>query len=162
MKKASIFIIILVIFAIVGVASIILVENGVNDNNKTSTNKSVDKNVTDNKTNGNGKVEVVQSAPSSVKAGDNITVKWTVTNRHSTPITNVNGVSQYGDYDFGTIAPGESKSTTFTIPSQMDISGDGDLTVESSSLYIGGFSLEYDLKGKHYQVNSNNLDIKLT
>lgn len=117
------------------------------------TNNSTNKNVT------TGNIIVTQSAPSSVYSGDPIKVTWTVRNNYSTTITNVMGVDQSNTFNFSTLSPGQTKITSFEIPSTMNMYEN--YTSNSTSLFIGGFSLEYDLDGKHYQVNSNNLTVNI-
>lgn len=168
MDKKYIFLVFVVIIAIVAIASYALINTNFDDNKTTNiTKNSSDKspggdNITKNKT-ARG-ISVIQEGPSSADYGKNVSIKWTVTNKGSQPITNVNGTSQDFNYNFGTIKPGESKSITFkmSIPSLDQVKNDfGDDATVPNPFIIGGFHLSYNLNGKLNEVTSNSLSIPL-
>lgn len=170
MRKSNIFILILVILVIIGIAALIFVssnpdnENRINNTNNNSNNSHHNQsNIHRNHNNSiaTNNVVAILDGPSSASEGSMITVKWTVTNKGSAQITNVKAISQYGDYDFGNIASGESKSTSFEIPSYGPYEDESNESDDDKSLFIGGFSLEYDFNGKHYQINSNSIEVSL-
>ncbi|WP_409200376.1 hypothetical protein [Methanobrevibacter sp. DSM 116169] len=164
-SKLAILIVIIVV-VIVGIAGVLLLNNGSSDDNNTNTTNKNDsnKNISDNSTSKNKTVvthdvSAVQEGPSAAKEGSTVTVKWTVTNKGSLSITNVKGISQYGDYNFGTIEPGQSKTTSFELSTQGPY--DENESEKQESLFIGGFGLEYDFNGKHFKTNSNTIEIAL-
>lgn len=171
MKKNTIFVILLIIIAIGGVTSLVLLNTNSIDNsntnkslsnNSTNISQNINNNSHNNNHNSRGNIIVTQEGPSSASYNSEVTIKWTVTNKGSYPITEVKGTSQSLNYDFGTIAPGESKSTNLKlfIPDPSYIDGNGSDPV-AEDYYIGGFSLNYKLNGQSYQINSNSITIAI-
>ena len=157
MKKSRIAIILLVVVIVIISLGLILANIGGDVNNRNSTNSTNNtngSNVPKNNTDVNN-VIATQDGPSEAEKGSEITVVWTVTNKGSSPITNVKAVSQFGEYNFGSLTPGESRTTSFQVPTSGPIEDNPDI------LFIGGFALEYDFKGKHYKMNSNPIEVKL-
>jgi hypothetical protein len=171
MKRNSIFIILLVIIAIAGVVGIVLLNTTSTDNNhnnnhsnNNSTNISNNThNSSHNNSVGEGNIIVTQKGPSSGSYNSNVSIIWTVTNKGSSPITDVKATSQFAIHDFGTIGAGESKSTTLNvfIPDPSYIDGNSSNVIHSDDFYIGGFSIEYKLNGQTHKMSSNSISIAI-
>lgn len=118
-----------------------------------------------NKTTSNKTVVAIQSGPAHAKEGSKIDITWAVKNDANSTITNVEAVDQNFDYNFGSLAPGESKSVNYTlyIPTINDLKSAGfDVSDESmEEFFIGGFALSYSMNGQNYTINSNNITIIL-
>ena len=164
MNGKLIALIVVIIVAIVGVSAFFLVQTPFDNTNGNDTNKT---NGTNNGTIINKttvSVSAVLSGPSSSKEGSTITLTWKVTNNGNKEITNVQGSSQDEDYNFGTIAPGQTKTHTFTsyIPTTEGIKQDfGENATVSNPFGIGGFGLSFLVDGKEHSIQSNSIDIPL-
>ena len=136
--------------------SINLSNNGTNASDKvnSTTNSSNSSNGTNgtNTSGGGVSISASQSGPSSASEGSSVSITWTVKNNGNVAISNVKGVDQSNSHTFGTIKPGESKSTTYSlyIPTNSEIAADFSsgndnvsVTSESNSFYIGGYYLTY-------------------
>ena len=123
-----------------------------------------------NGTSSNDTVVAIQSGPVSAKEGSNITISWAVKNDANSTITNVKGIDQNFDYDFGSLAPGESKSINHSlyiptmndlISAGFDVNGNGMDEDGMDEFFIGGFALSYSMNGKDYSINSNSITVIL-
>ena len=155
---------IIIIIAICGVSAFLLTQDyNINENENKTTNKTVN-NITNNKTipsdntthNGitdkNG-VTASLNGPKALAKGKAITLIWKITNNGNETINNVEAIDQSNSNNFGAIAPNESKIFFNTLPiHSADV---------SSPLYIGGYSVTYELNGEAFQFNSNALEIQL-
>lgn len=135
--------------------------------NNIDNNTDIDLNNSDiNETSFNKTVVAIQSGPAHAKEGSKVLITWAVKNDENSTITNVKAIDQNFDYDFGSLAPGESKSVNYTlyIPTINDLKSAGfDVNDDSdwNEFFIGGFRLSYSMDGKDYSINSNNLTIIL-
>lgn len=184
MNNKFIALIIVIIIAICGVSAFLLtqdhttnngVDNGTNTGNNTANNTVNNNNHTNNKTipsgNTNHKgitdqngVTASLNGPMYSAEGKSVKITCKITNNANETITNVNGADQLFSHNFGTIAPGESKTftTTVHIPTAAQLEADfGPGASISNPFYIGGYSVTYDLNGENFQFNSNALEIKL-
>lgn len=170
-KKYLILIVVLVIIFVslfaYGFYSYINLNND-NENNITNTtklNNTTKGNVIIKDKKGGDEISVIQSGPSSASYGSDVMLTWTVKNEGSKTIKNVKGESQMFNYSFGTLKLGESKSIEFFahIPSSDLLKKDfGNDTVISSSFFIGGFQLYYDVDGTSKNKCSNDISILLS
>ena len=166
MNGKIIALIIVIIIAIVGVSAFFIGQSTIDNPNDNETNKTngTNDNVTiNNKT--NVSVSAVQSGPSSSQEGTTITLTWKVTNNGNANITNVQASSQEENFDFGTIAPGETKTHTFTmrIPTTEEVKQDFDENATvSNPFFIGGFGLSYSISGQEHTTQSNSIEIALS
>jgi len=161
MKNKFFILIIVVIIATIGISAFLLAQNPkttveVNKNNNNTTINST--------TSQNKSVVAVLEGPKSAEEGDNIQIVWKITNNLNVPITNVQGIDQNEDHNFGQINPGETKTYSFLlyIPSLKDITDDFGLDATlSNPFYIGGFNVKYFVNGVEHNINSNSLEIVL-
>lgn len=152
--------------------SVNISNNGTNSSNKNSTAMNGTNTSNNNSNNPEKSVSVsaTQSGPSSASEGSSVSITWTVKNNGKVAISNVKGVDQSNSHSFGTIKPGESKSTTYSlyIPTDAEIAADFgsgndnvSVTTESNSFDIGGYYLTYSANGHSYSLNSNSVKIAL-
>lgn len=184
MKNKFIALIIVIIIAIVGVSAFLLVQdntisnnngidNGTNMGNNTTNNNVINnttnKNIHSGNTNHKGitdqnGVTASLNGPKSSSQGKTVKLTWKITNNANTSITNVRAVDQSNSHNFGTIAPGESKTYTATlyIPTLAQVEEDfGQGSTISNPFYIGGYSVSYNLNGENFQFNANPININL-
>ena len=118
-----------------------------------------------NKTSSNKTVVAIQSGPAHASEGSKIDITWAVKNDANSTITNVKAIDQNFDYNFGSLAPGESKSVNYTlyIPTINDLKSAGfDVNDDSMDEFlIGGFGLSYSMDGQDYTIKSNDITIIL-
>jgi cytoskeletal protein RodZ len=137
---------------------------------KTSNNTSVISNssnvtaTTSNKT-ANIKIVASQSGPASAVQGDNVTIKYSVSNTGGQIVYDVKATSQDFDTTIGTLKPGETKNYQYTlhIPTDKEVQEDfsSNATV-SNPFFIGGFGVSYtDSSGSTHTINANSIEIKL-
>ena len=167
MNEKFIALLVVIVIAIVGVSAFLLTQdlsnnsNG-NDSNQTNGNNNTKINNNTNKT--NVSVSAVLSGPEIAKEGDTISLIWTVTNNGNVNITNVRGIDQNEDHDFGTINPGQTKTHTFNVPIPIykDVAQDFQKTsTVSDPFFIGGFGLSYTANGQRFTIQSNSIEILL-
>lgn len=137
---------------------------------KTSNNTSVISNssnvtaTTSNKT-ANIKIVASQSGPASAVQGDNVTIKYSVSNTGGQVVYNVKATSQDFDTTIGTLKPGETKNYQYTlhIPTDKEVQEDfGPNATVSNPFFIGGFGVSYtDSSGSTHTINANSIEIKL-
>lgn len=138
---------------------------------KTSNNTSVISNsssnvtaTTSNKT-ANIKIVASQSGPASAVQGDNVTIKYSVSNTGTQSVYNIKAISQDFDTTIGTLKPGETKDYQYTlhIPTNKELQEDfGANATVSNPFFIGGFGVSYtDSSGLSHTLNSNSIEIKL-
>lgn len=166
MNKKFIALIAIIIIAIIGISLALSNHEPTQDaaNSKTSNHitNNIHKNVNNN-TSADSVIAILEG-PKSAEAGTYVTIIWNVTNNKDAKITNVQGLDQNEDHNFGDINPGETKTHTFQlyIPTEEDIKEDfGDGAEITNPFYIGGFSLTYSLNGQEIQINSNPISINL-
>ncbi len=118
-----------------------------------------------NKTSSNKTVVAIQSGPAHASEGSKIDITWAVKNDANSTITNVKAIDQNFDYNFGSLAPGESKSVNYSlyIPTINDLKSAGfDVNEDSMDEFlIGGFGLSYSMDGQDYTIKSNDITIIL-
>lgn len=118
-----------------------------------------------NKNSSNKTVVAIQSGPAHASEGSKIDITWAVKNDANSTITNVKAIDQNFDYNFGSLAPGESKSVNYTlyIPTINDLKSAGfDVNDDSMDEFlIGGFGLSYSMDGQDYTIKSNDITIIL-
>ena len=137
---------------------------------KTSNNTSVISNssnvtaTTSNKT-ANIKIVASQSGPASAVQGDNVTIKYSVSNTGGQIVYDVKATSQDFDTTIGTLKPGETKNFQYTlhIPTDKEVQEDfGSNATVSNPFFIGGFGVSYtDSSGSTHTINANSIEIKL-
>jgi hypothetical protein len=137
---------------------------------KTSNNTSVISNssnvtaTTSNKT-ANIKIVASQSGPASAVQGDNVTIKYSVSNTGGQIVYDVKATSQDFDTTIGTLKPGETKNFQYTlhIPTDKEVQEDfGSNATVSNPFFIGGFGVSYtDSSGSTPTINANSIEIKL-
>jgi cytoskeletal protein RodZ len=137
---------------------------------KTSNNTSVISNssnvtaTTSNKT-ANIKIVASQSGPASAVQGNNVTIKYSVSNTGGQIVYNVKATSQDFDTTIGTLKPGETKNFQYTlhIPTDKEVQEDfGPNATVSNPFFIGGFGVSYtDSSGSTHTINANSIEIKL-
>jgi hypothetical protein len=137
---------------------------------KTSNNISVISNssnvtaTTSNKT-ANIKIVASQSGPASAVQGDNVTIKYSVSNTGGQIVYDVKATSQDFDTTIGTLKPRETKNFQYTlhIPTDKEVQEDfGSNATVSNPFFIGGFGVSYtDSSGSTHTINANSIEIKL-
>lgn len=142
----------------------------VEDNNISNVNNSNNMGLNNSSTNintntSNKTVVAIQSGPAHASEGSKIDITWAVKNDANSTITNVKAIDQNFDYDFGSLAPGESKSVNYTlyIPTINDLKSAGfDVNDDiMDEFLIGGFGLSYSMNGQDYTIKSNDITIIL-
>ncbi|MGL6297638.1 MAG: hypothetical protein ACRC1M_00540 [Methanobacteriaceae archaeon] len=138
-----------------------------NGGNNITNETNITNNSTNNGSNANntvtGNVTAKLSGPAEAAKGDSVDLTWTVTNNMNTAISSVKGTDQNANYNFGTIAPGETKTFTFKvkIPTDDEVKADFGGGSVSNPFGIGGFALSWDVNGETKNINSNSIEIKL-
>lgn len=180
MSNKFIALIIVIIIIIFGISAFLLsqqtdVENNnnknINDNNSSNTfnNTTNNSNTSTGNTNHKGNIDqngvtASLNGPISSSEGKTVQLTWKIINSGNESISSVSAIDQLNSHEFGTMAPGESKSFTvslriFTLKSlRQDFGPD---VIISNPHYIGGYSVTYDLNGIQFQFNANALKIKL-
>ncbi len=136
---------------------------------KTTNNSTVINNSTINSSQSNNttpvKVVASQTGPASAVQGDNVTIKYNVSNTGGQIVYNVKATSQELDTIIGTLKPGETKNYQYTlhIPTDKEIQEDfGSNATISNPFFIGGFGVSYtDSSGSTYNINANSIEINL-
>ena len=137
---------------------------------KISNNTSVinnSSNATATTTNKTANIQLVasQTGPASAVKGDNVTIKYNVSNTGGQIAYNVKATSQNFDTIIGTLKPGETKSYQYTlhIPTDKEVQEDfGTNATVSNPFFIGGFGVSFtDSSGSIHTINSNSIEIKL-
>ncbi len=156
---------IVVILLIAGVVAYTYMTSPVKISNNTSViNNS---NVTATTYNKNSSIGLVasQSGPASAMKGDNVTIKYNVSNTGGQIVYNVKATSQDFDTIIGTLKPGETKSYQYIlhIPTDKEVQEDfGSNATVSNPFFIGGFGVSYtDSSGSTHTINANSIEIKL-
>ncbi|BBL61980.1 hypothetical protein MARBORIA2_01820 [Methanobrevibacter arboriphilus] len=178
MQNKFIALIIVIIIAICGVSAFLLTQgtdnevNNITDNsssNKTVNNVTNNTNINNGNTNFNGNTDenditASLNGPKYSAEGKTVNLIWKITNNGNTTINNILAEDQSSSNNFGSLAPGESKtySVSLNIPTLAQVKEDfgSDATV-SNPFSIGGYSITYVLNGEQFQFNSNSLEIKL-
>jgi hypothetical protein len=158
--------VIVIVLLIAGVAAYTYMASPVKISNNTSTiNNS--SNVTATTSNKTTSTELVasQTGPASAVKGDNVTIKYNVSNIGAQIAYNVKATSQDFDTTIGTLNPGETKSYQYTlhIPTDKEVQEDfGSNATVSNPFFIGGFGVSYtDSSGSTHTINANSIEIKL-
>ena len=166
MKNKFLILIIVIVIATLGISAflsthtpktITKLSNNHANNNDNNTSKNTE-------TRQNHSVVATLEGPESANEGDNIQITWKITNNLNVPITDVYGIDQNENFDFGQINSGETKTYSFSmyVPSLKDIKEDFGLNATiSDPFYIGGFNVKYFVNGVEYSINSNPLEINL-
>lgn len=136
---------------------------------KTTNNSTVINNSTNNSSQLNNttpvKVVASQTGPASAVQGDNVTIKYNVSNTGGQIVYNVKATSQEFDTTIGTLKPGETKNYQYTlhIPTDKEIQEDfGSNATISNPFFIGGFGVSYtDSSGSTHTINANSIEINL-
>lgn len=106
-----------------------------------------------------------QTGPAEAKKGEYVTINYTITNKGSQPVYNVELLDQDFSQTLGTINPGESKnySHNFYIPTDEQVKGDfGTNATVDNPLFIGGVGVSFNTaNGSKYSINANSIEIKL-
>jgi hypothetical protein len=113
----------------------------------------------------NIKIVASQSGPASAVQGDNVTIKYNVSNTGGQIVYDVKATSQDFDTTIGTLKPGETKNFQYTlhIPTDKEVQEDfGSNATVSNPFFIGGFGVRYtDSSGSTHTINANSIEIKL-
>ncbi|MGB8232405.1 MAG: CARDB domain-containing protein [Methanobacterium sp.] len=129
-----------------------------NVNNSINTTKST-------KTTADVNVTANQTGPAKAKKGDNITINYIVSNRGNQAVYNVKILDQNFDKTIGTLNPGETVKSQYTIhiPTDKEVQQDFDSnSTVSSPFFIGGFGVSFtDSNASTHTINANSLEIKL-
>jgi hypothetical protein len=170
--------IIVIIVAICGMSAFLLTQEAAVDKNNSNNNSYSNTNVNNTTTNNsshtgntnhkgitdqNG-VTASLNGPKLSSEGKTVQLTWKITNGGNETILTVSALDQSSSHEFGTIAPGESKSFTFSlsIPTLESVKQDfGPDSTVPNPFYIGGYSVTYNLNGNQFQFNANTLEIKL-
>ena len=157
---------IVIVLLIAGVAAYTYMASSVKISNNTSViNNS--SNVTATTSNKTASIKLVasQTGPASAVKGDNVTIKYNVSNTGEQIAYNVKATSQDFDTTIGTLKPGETKSYQYTlhIPTDKEVQEDfGSNATVSNPFFIGGFGVSYtDSSGSTHTINANSIEIKL-
>lgn len=178
MNNRFIALIIVIVVAICGMSAFLLTQETAVDNN--GTNNNVTNTTVNNTTSNNGStptgntnhkgvtdqngVTASLNGPKSSSEGKTVQLTWKITNGGNETISEVSAIDQSNSQEFGSIAPGESKSVTFSlnIPTVNGLEQDfGPGASISNPFYIGGYSVTYNLNGTQFQFNANALEINL-
>jgi len=176
MQNKFIALIIIIVIAICGISAFLLTQSNEVNNiaNNTISNQTMDnvtnsKNINNSTTTFNGdtdenNITASLNGPKYSSEGNTVNLKWKITNNGNDTITNVIAEDQSSSHNFGSLAPGESKtySVSMNIPTLAQLREDfgPDATI-SNPFSIGGYSITYMLNGEQFQFNSNSLEIKL-
>ncbi len=165
-NKIIAIIMIVIILLVAGVVAYTYTTSPVKISNNTSViNNS--SNVTTTTPNKTANIELVasQTGPSTAVKGDNVTIKYNVSNTGGQIAYNVKATSQDFDTTIGTLKPGETKSYQYTlhIPTDKEVQEDfGSNATVSNPFFIGGFGVSYtDSSGSTHTINANSIEIKL-
>ncbi len=157
---------IVIVLLIGGVVAYTYMASPVKISNNTSviSNSSNVTATTSNKT-ANIKIVASQSGPASAVQGDNVTIKYSVSNTGGQIVYDVKATSQDFDTTIGTLKPGETKNFQYTlhIPTDKEVQEDfGSNATVSNPFFIGGFGVRYtDSSGSTHTINANSIEIKL-
>jgi hypothetical protein len=158
--------VIVIVLLIGGVVAYTYMASPVKISNNTSviSNSSNVTATTSNKT-ANIKIVASQSGPASAVQGDNVTIKYSVSNTGGQIVYDVKATSQDFDTTIGTLKPGETKNFQYTlhIPTDKEVQEDfGSNATVSNPFFIGGFGVRYtDSSGSTHTINANSIEIKL-
>ena len=134
-------------------------------NNTTVINNSSNVTTTTSNKTANIKIEASQTGPASAVKGDNVTIKYSVSNTGGQIVYNVKATSQDFETTIGTLKPGESKNFQYNlhIPTDKEVQEDfGANATVSNPFFIGGFGVSYtDSSGSTHTINANSIEIKL-
>lgn len=157
---------IVIVLLIAGVVAYTYMASPVKISNNTSViNNS--SNVTATTSNKTADIKLVasQTGPASAVKGDNVTIKYNVSNTGGQTAYNVKATSQDFDTTIGTLKPGETKSYQYNlhIPTDKEVQEDFGLNATvSNPFFIGGFGVSYtDSSGSTHTINANSIEIKL-
>jgi hypothetical protein len=135
------------------------------DNNTTVINNSSNMSSTTSNKTADIKIIANQTGPSSAVQGDNVTIKYNVSNMGGQIVYNVKATSQDFETTIGTLNPGETKNYQYTlhIPTDKEVQEDfGPNATVSNPFFIGGFGVSYtDSSGSTHTLNANSIEIKL-
>ncbi|MGL4669241.1 MAG: hypothetical protein ACRCVG_01400, partial [Methanobacteriaceae archaeon] len=148
---------------VVGVGVYAFYSNGNGGNNITNSTDIINNSDnTGNNTTNNGVIAKL-SGPSQSSKGEYVDLIWTVTNNMNVTISSVKGIDQNNNYNFGTIAPNETKTFTFKvkIPTDEELKADFPDGSVSNPFVIGGFALSWNANGENKEINSNSIKINL-
>lgn len=163
MDKKIAAVVLIVFFCLVALAASVTFKSTtqLNISNSTQNNLSNTSNV---KVSG-VRVVATQTGPSTARKGENVTIKYNVTNKGGASAYNVKAQSQNFDKNLGTLKAGETRNFQYTmhIPTDQEVQEDfGANSTVSNPFFIGGFSVSYtDSAGSSYSLSSNDLEIKL-
>ncbi len=158
---------IVVVLLIGGVVAYTYMASPVKTSNNTSVISNSSSNVTATTSNKTANIKIVasQSGPASAVQGDNVTIKYSVSNTGTQSVYNIKAISQDFDTTIGTLKPGETKDYQYTlhIPTNKELQEDfGANATVSNPFFIGGFGVSYtDSSGSSHTLNSNSIEIKL-
>ncbi len=134
-------------------------------NNSTVINNSSTVNTSPSNNTTSVKLVASQTGPASAVQGDNVTIKYSVSNTGEQTVYNVKATSQEFDTTIGTLKPGETKNYQYTlhIPTDKEVQEDFGLNATvSNPFFIGGFGVSYtDSSGSTNTINANSIEIKL-
>jgi hypothetical protein len=165
-NKIIALIVIVIVLVIGGVAAYTFMASPVKPSNNTSViNNS--SNVTATISNKTASIKIVagQTGPTSAVQGDNVTIKYSVSNTGGQTVYNVKATSQDFETTIGTLKPGQTKNYQYTlhIPTDQEVQEDfGPNATVSNPFFIGGFGVSYtDSNGSTHTLNANSIEIKL-
>ena len=165
-NKIIALIVIVIVLVIGGVAAYTFMASPVKPNNNTSViNNS--SNVTATISNKTASIKIVasQTGPASAVQGDNVTIKYSISNTGEQTAYNVKATSQDFETTIGTLKPGETKNYQYAlhIPTDQEVQEDfGANATVSNPFFIGGFGVSYtDSSGSTHTLNANSIEIKL-
>ncbi len=159
-------IVIVIVLLIGGVIAYTFIASPMKTSNNTTVNNN-SSNVTATISNKTADIKIVasQTGPESAAKGDNVTIKYNVSNMGGQIVYNVKATSQNFDTTIGTLKPGETKNFQYTlhIPTDKEVQEDfGSNATVSNPFFIGGFGVSYtDSSGSSYAINANSIEIKL-
>ena len=165
-NKIIALIVIIIVLIIGGAVAYTFMASPVKPSNNTSVidNSSNITATTSNKT-AAIKINASQTGPASAVQGDNVTIKYSVSNNGGQTVYNVKATSQDFETTIGTLKPGETKNYQYTlhIPTDQEVQEDfGPNATVSNPFFIGGFGVSYtDSSGSTHTLNANSIEIKL-
>jgi len=165
-NKIIALIVIVIVLVIGGAVAYTFMASPVKPSNNTSVINS-SSNVTATISNKTAIIKIVasQTGPATAVQGDNVTIKYSVSNKGGQSVYNVKATSQDFQTTIGTLKPGETKNYEYTlhIPTNQEVQEDfGPNATVSNPFFIGGFGVSYtDSSGSTHNLNANSIEIKL-